>query len=74
MNRLSLDRDLFLNLGRVQNLSVEVINASASASSDGDRRLGSPVTAFTPDKPRAVFLDGLVVGGNLWDCDCQGIG
>ncbi len=79
--RLSVDRDLFLNLGRAQNLTVQVSSGegsdvgNASQHLEGpERRLGNPVTTYAPGHPRAVFLSGLEVRGNRWDCDCDGIG
>ncbi len=78
--RLSVDRDVFLNLGRAQNVTVEVLadsvdvhNASMHLSG-AERRLGNPATTYSPGHPRAVFLEGLRLAGNAWDCDCDGIG
>ncbi len=79
--RLHVDRDLFLNLGRVQNLSVEVADGGRSSSAHNlsahatdPRHLGNPVTTYAPSHPRAVFLRQLRIGGNRWGCDCDGIG
>lgn len=84
--RLHLDRDLFLNLGRVQNLSLEISPPAnlepgaihnRSYHSSGDlRRLGNPVTTYEPGHPRAVFLTRLRLSGNRWPCECDdgGIG
>ena len=78
---LNVDRDLFLNLGRVQNLSVDVrpsgVNvANFTMHAKGEKRhLGNPVTTYAPNHPRAVFLDNMRVAGNQWDCQCDnGIG
>ena len=70
---LSVDRDLFLNLGRVQNLTV-VVDPPRDKDESTGRRLGNPVTAYTPGHPRAVYLEDLDVGGSAWQCDCDGIG
>jgi hypothetical protein len=81
--RLHIDRDLFLNLGRVQNISVEVSDPNTiigsvahnlSAHTDADRHLGNPVTTYAPSHPRAVFLQQLRIAGSRWNCDCEGIG
>ena len=66
-----LDRDLFLNLGRVQNFSFDFINPTAS---DLTQKLDNPVTTYSPDHPRAVFLKRLKIGDATWDCSCDGIG
>lgn len=77
---LNLDRDLFLNLGRVQNLSVNAVSlsdgqvANVSKHESGHRDLGNPVTTYTPNHPRAVFLEQLQIRGNRWPCNCDGIG
>ena len=128
-----LDRDLFLNLGLVQNLSLDLsdhlmipkplvvlrylpflfqINTFANNhtfliffSSDEDEEsekgdlyeghispkqvvrptmksvteetpheLGNPVTSYSPNHPRAVFLHDLKIGHAPWRCTCDGIG
>jgi hypothetical protein len=104
-----LDRDLFLNLGCVQNLSVDVSEllekskpvlilddpqavqevsggdggldpklvvrpTSKSLSSMAPHQLGNPVTTYSPNHPRAVFLHDLNIGNAAWVCSCDGIG
>eukprot|EP00095_Tigriopus_kingsejongensis_P001502 snap_masked-scaffold1086_size63525-processed-gene-0.1 protein:Tk01502 transcript:snap_masked-scaffold1086_size63525-processed-gene-0.1-mRNA-1 annotation:"hypothetical protein DAPPUDRAFT_119395" len=75
---LNLDRDLFLNLGRVQNLSVETTSTSnvfnVSEHRTGLRHFGNPVTTYAPNHPRAVFLEHLRIAGNQWPCNCDAIG
>lgn len=36
--------------------------------------LGNPVTTYSPNHPRAVFLHDLSIGGVDWTCTCDGIG
>ncbi len=36
--------------------------------------LGNPVTTYSPNHPRAVFLHDLKIGGVQWSCTCDGIG
>ena len=102
-----IDRDLFLNLGRVQNLSLDlrgilpkskppviveeseetvveanlqelkskVIRPTAKPiAAENPDQLGNPVTSYSPNHPRAVFLDSLRIGNAAWDCTCDGIG
>ena len=129
-----LDRDLFLNLGLVQNLSLDLSDHlmipkplvvlryllfllknqcslpkitlfSDLLSSDEDEEseegdlseghispkqvvrptmksvteetpheLGNPVTSYSPNHPRAVFLHDLKIGHAPWRCTCDGIG
>ncbi len=124
--RADLDRDIFLNLGRVQNLSLDVSRPTLSGdnlakarsenipppppggvmsmhqtSGGGDvstndvitssmggvvvfspmsdyegppHQVGNPVTTYSPNHPRAVFLQDLRIGGVDWICTCDGIG
>ena len=100
-----IDRDLFLNLGRVQNLSLDlrgslptpqlpVIVEEVKEDRQGNEieesrvmrptdmpltigvpdQLGNPVTSYSPNHPRAVFLEDLRIGNSAWDCSCDGIG
>lgn len=100
-----IDRDLFLNLGRVQNLSLDlrgslpepklpVIVEEVKEDTEGIEveesrvmrptvkpltvgvpdQLGNPVTSYSPNHPRAVFLEYLRIGNSAWDCSCDGIG
>lgn len=102
-----LDRDLFLNLGRVQNLSLDLSEGlpgpnpivivddpleEESGSEDSSQakkvmrptlkakpeaaphELGNPVTAYSPNHPRAVFLEDLKLGNAIWKCSCDGVG
>ena len=123
--RSDLDRDVFLNLGRVQNLSLDVSRPILSGDSLAKVRsqntptppyssgmslhqmsggdvstndvisagyagvvvfspmsnfeglphvVGNPVTTYSPNHPRAVFLQDLKIGGVDWICTCDGIG
>jgi len=58
--------------GRVQNLSI-VIDPPIDYNSK-NHKLGNPVTGYTPNYPRAVFLEHLRLGGTTYDCSCNGIG
>ena len=101
-----LDRDLFLNLGQVQNLSLdlsehlaipkpvvvlndadqEIIGSGEeppkqvvrptmkSVTEESPHELGNPVTSYSPNHPRAVFLHDLKIGHAAWHCTCDGIG
>lgn len=103
---VNLDRDLFLNLGRVQNLSLDVAGIlpiptlpmvietnleelgsgedpgsrqvvrkeSMSNYLDFSRVLGNPVTTYSPNRPRAVFLSHLDISNAAWKCSCDGVG
>ena len=71
-NEFSLDRDLFLNLGRVQNLSLEI--SPPVDPNSKNHKLGNPVTGYMPNYPRAAFLEHLRLGGTTYDCSCNGIG
>ena len=63
--RLRVERDLFLNLGRVQNLSVEVDHDAASAEDDNSAA-GGP-SGFDPLNLGRIFaaMDILIV--SLYD-------
>ena len=100
-----LDRDLFLNLGLVQNLSLDlsenlvipkpvvilndedlemgsgeepskqVVRPTIKSVTEGiPHELGNPVTSYSPNHPRAVFLHDLKIGNVAWKCTCDGIG
>jgi len=36
--------------------------------------VGNPVTTYSPNHPRAVFLHDLKIGAIDWTCTCDGIG
>lgn len=59
-----LQRDLFKNLGFVQNVSVDVRNNEF-------KNLGNPSTGHRPDLPRKTFLTQLKMSNNRWACNCD---
>jgi len=78
---LEIERDLFLNLGEVENVTVFVEGSKDAANVEThlgfggeERSLGNPVTSYAPGHPRAVFLRDLKVSGNVWTCECDDIG
>ena len=38
------------------------------------RVLGNPVTSYSPNRPRAVFLSHLDISNAAWKCSCDGVG
>ena len=94
-----------MNLGRVQNLSLDVcgnlpipllpkvIETGVDELGSGEdpskqvvrptyetltdvvpRVLGNPVTSYSPNRPRAVFLSHLDISNAAWKCSCEGVG
>ena len=70
---ISLDRDIFMNLGRVKNLSLD-ISMTSSGSNNTVAVLANPANAFTPDLPYSVFLEDLSLGSKSFPCTCSSIG
>ena len=45
-----------------------------SVTEEMPHELGNPVTSYSPNHPRAVFLHDLKIGHAPWRCTCDGIG
>ena len=45
-----------------------------SVTEETPHELGNPVTSYSPNHPRAVFLHDLKIGHAPWRCTCDGIG
>jgi len=70
---ISLDRDIFLNLGRVKNLSLD-LSTSSSPSNDTSAELANPANKFAPGLPFSVYLEELSLGSKAFPCTCSNIG
>ena len=70
---ISLDRDIFMNLGRVKNLSLD-LSMTSSGSNNTVAVLANPANTYTPDLPYSVFLEDLSLGSKSFPCTCSSIG
>ena len=60
--------------GDAEPLKKVVRPTVATLQDQPPRELGNPVTSYTPNRPRGVFLAHLDVSNAAWDCSCDGIG
>jgi hypothetical protein len=72
-DKIRLDQDLFLNLGQVQNLSLDLSEAVGNRSKPG-AELGNPASSYRPSLPNTVFLTDLRLGQKYLSCNCDSIG
>ena len=68
-----LERDLFLNLGQVQNLSLDV-SSSVGPANQSSADVGNPATKYKIGVPNSVFLKHLKLGQKSYTCTCDNIG
>lgn len=62
---LKVPVDLFKNIGRARNLTVDVRD-------NGELKdLMNPSTGSRPNLFKKTFLKDLKMTGNRWDCDCD---
>ena len=71
---ISLDRDIFLNLGRVKNLSLDLSMSSSPSNNDTSAVLANPANKFAPGLPFSVYLEELNLGSKAFPCSCSSIG
>lgn len=62
----SVPENLFRQLGRVQNISIDVSNNNKALT-----KLYNPNTAQRPLQSEHVYLTDLKIAGNSFSCDCE---
>ena len=69
-----LERDLFLNLGRVQNLTIDLSGSTSSSPNHTRAELANPATKYKVGIPNSVFLLDLNLGEKSYPCSCYSLG
>ena len=69
----NLEQDLFLNLGHVQNLSID-LSGSVSRGNNTSAQIANPATKYKIGIPNSVFLLDLQLGDKAYPCSCSSIG
>jgi hypothetical protein len=72
-DKISLEQDLFLNLGQVSNLSLDLAEAVGNRSK-ASVELGNPASSYRPNIPNTVFLSELRLGEKYLSCNCDTAG
>lgn len=62
----SIPENLFRQMGRVQNISIDVSNTNKALT-----RQYNPNTAQRPLEAEHVYLTDLKIAGNSFSCDCD---
>ena len=73
-DHVSLERDLFLNLGSVQNLSLDMSSSVVMLPNTTTAELANPATKYSVGVPTSVFLKDLNLGQKAYPCNCASIG
>ena len=71
--QVNLEQDLFLNLGHVQNLSID-LSGSVSQQNTTVGQIANPSTKYRIGLPNSVFLKDLNLGDKAYPCSCFQIG
>ena len=69
-----LERDLFLNLGAVGNLSLDLAASGGGRPNTSTAALALPATKWRPGVPNSVFLQELKLGQKAFPCTCSSVG
>ena len=69
-----LERDLFLNLGAVGNLSLDLAASAGGRPNTSTAALALPATKWRPGVPNSVFLQELKLGQKAFPCTCSSVG
>ena len=69
-----LERDLFLNLGSVQNLSLDISGSVLASPNNTLVEIANPSTKYRVGIPNSVFLKDLVLGQKALPCSCHSVG
>ncbi|XP_023332215.1 chaoptin, partial [Eurytemora carolleeae] len=72
-DKILVERDLFLNLGRAQNLTLNLAGRVGNRSKVS-AVLENPASSYTLGAPYSVFLEGLNLGDKLYPCNCDSMG
>ena len=73
-DHVNLERDFFLNLGNVRNLSLDISGHITSLPNTTTADLANPATKYTVGVPNSVFLEDLKLGEKALPCHCSNIG
>ena len=73
-DQVRLERDLFLNLGSVQNLSLDISGTVLMSPNRTMAEVANPSTKYKVDIPNSVFLKDLVLGQKALPCTCHSVG
>ena len=69
-----LERDLFLNLGQVQNLTIDLSGSTSNSPNHTTAELANPATKYKVGIPNSVFLVDLNLGEKAYPCSCYSLG
>ena len=73
-DEVRLERDLFLNLGSVQNLSLDISRSVLKSPNNSVAEVANPSTKYKVGIPNSVFLKDLVLGQKALPCSCHSVG
>ena len=73
-DHVTIERDLFLNLGSVQNLSLDMSGTVAMRPNVTTAEVANPATKYTVGIPNSVFLKDLNLGQKAYPCSCSSVG
>ena len=71
---VTLERDLFLNLGQVQNLTIDLSGSTSNSPNHTRAELANPATKYKVGIPNSVFLVDLNLGEKAYPCNCYSLG
>lgn len=71
---VTLERDLFLNLGQVQNLTIDLSGTTSNSPNHTTAELANPATKYKVGIPNSVFLLDLNLGEKAYPCSCYSLG
>ena len=70
---VTLEQDLFLNLGNVQNLSID-LGGSVTNKNNTVALINTPAMKYKIGIPNSVFLVDLQLGRKAYPCTCSSVG
>ena len=73
-DQVSMERDFFLNLGSVRNLSLDLSGHLSIHPNTTLADVANPATKYTVGVPNSVFLEDLNLGQKAYPCHCSNIG
>ena len=73
-DEVRLERDLFLNLGSVQNLSLDISGSVLMSPNNTVAEVANPSTKYKVGIPNSVFLKDLALGQKALPCSCHSVG
>ena len=69
-----MERDFFLNLGNVRNLSLDLSGHLSIHPNTTLADVANPATKYTVGVPNSVLLKDLNLGQKAYPCHCSNIG